>query len=216
MSFWPKYARVGCTAGGRGIPFMSVGPARRQDCGQSEQTDLHEVEELDDDGRDPSEEARPTLALHDLLQPLHLDECPALFADVGRDSARVQRLDGREEQRRDSPVRVRRDGGRGEGGDVGFEGARVRREVFGRSELGRVDKDRDDGLVAFGEGSVHCRGGEGVKSVWVRGSFEAGIRSSVGSSEEGDVSRKASQYIAELRGLVRNPSHGRNDGPAAV
>lgn len=117
--------------------------------GRKGKTHLNEVEQLDDDGRDASEKPWSALSLHDFLQPFYFEERPPLLAHVGCDSARVQGLDGREEQGRHFARRVRWTGGGDEGGDVGFEGARVRGEVFVRCKLGRVDKDGDDRVVAF-------------------------------------------------------------------
>jgi len=113
-----------------------------------ESAHLDEVEQLEDDGRDAPEEAGPALALHDGVEPLDLDERADLLAHVGRDPARVQGVDGREEQGRDVEER--------EGGDVGRERARVRRQVLGRRELSRVDKDRDDRVSVGRERGFDC------------------------------------------------------------
>jgi hypothetical protein len=112
---------------------------------------LNEVEQLDHDRRYSSEETGPTRSLHNLLQPLNLQERPSLLRHLRRNARGIQRLDWRKKERRNSSGGRR---GGGKGSDVGFEGAGVGREVFVRGELGGVDEDGDDGVVGFSEGRV--------------------------------------------------------------
>jgi hypothetical protein len=58
-------------------------------------TYLNEIEELNDDCSNTSEESWSRDAFHDLLQTLDFEERASLLRNVRRDSARVKRRDGR-------------------------------------------------------------------------------------------------------------------------
>jgi hypothetical protein len=128
-------------------------------CGLQEESIAYfnDIEQLDDDCSDTSEEGRPAFAFHLVAVPLYLHECPPLSRDILADSRGIYILHRGQEhgvQRPDGRCIGRNSYAQsGEEVKVSLQRTGVCAEILMRRKLGWVHEDGDDGEVVLCEGS---------------------------------------------------------------